>query len=205
MHQYYTLPWMRAGVVHGLRWMRMKIYTRRGDEGDTGLLGGGRVAKDHPRLHAYGSVDELSSCLVLARGQTGVPATAARLARIQRDLFAIGASLARPPAAEGRKRPPVPEVPVERVGEMEEWMDEADADLPPLRNFILPGGAPAAATLHLARSVCRRAERVTVSLAAREAVDEGILRYLNRLSDLLFVLARVENHAAGTADQTWEK
>lgn len=185
--------------------MRMKIYTRRGDEGETGLLGGGRVAKDHPRLHAYGTVDELSSCLGLARGQTGVPATAARLVRIQRDLFAVGASLARPPAEEGRKRPPVPEVPVERVGEMEAWMDEADAELPPLRNFILPGGAPAAATLHLARSVCRRAERVTVSLAAREEVDEGILRYLNRLSDLLFVLARVENHAAGTADQAWEK
>ena len=185
--------------------MRMKIYTRRGDEGDTGLLGGGRVAKDHPRLHAYGTVDELSSCLGLACSRTGVPATAARLVRIQRDLFAIGASLAVAPAAGGRKRPPVPEVPVERVGEMEEWMDEADADLPPLCNFILPGGAPAAATLHLARSVCRRAERVTVSLAAVEAVDEGILPYLNRLSDLLFVLARLENQAAGVADETWEK
>ena len=185
--------------------MRMKIYTRRGDGGDTGLLGGGRVAKDHPRLRAYCTVDELSSCLGLARGQTGIPATAARLVRIQRDLFAIGASLARPPAAEGRKRPPVPEVPVERVAEMEAWMDETDAELPPLRNFILPGGAPAAATLHLARSVCRRAERVTVSLAAREAVAAGILRYLNRLSDLLFLLARVANHAPGAADQTWEK
>ncbi|MCY4645787.1 MAG: cob(I)yrinic acid a,c-diamide adenosyltransferase [Gammaproteobacteria bacterium] len=183
----------------------MKIYTRRGDEGDTGLLGGGRVAKDHPRLHAYGTVDELSSCLGLARGQTGVPATAARLVRIQRDLFAIGASLALAPAAEGRKRPPVPEVPVDRIGEMEAWMDEADADLPPLRNFILAGGAPAAATLHLARSVCRRAERVAVALAAAEAVDEGILPYLNRLSDLLFVLARLENHAAGVSDETWEK
>lgn len=183
----------------------MKIYTRRGDEGDTGLLGGGRVAKDHPRLRAYGTVDELSSCLGLAHSRTGVPATAARLVRIQRDLFAIGASLARPPSAEGRKQPRVPPVPVERVGEMEAWMDEADADLPPLRHFILPGGTPAAATLHLARSVCRRAERVTVSLAARETVDPGILRYLNRLSDLLFVLARVENHAAGAADQAWEK
>lgn len=185
--------------------MRMKIYTGRGDGGDTGLLGGGRVAKDHPRLHAYGTVDELSSCLGLARSQTGVAATADRLVRIQRDLFAIGASLALAPATGGRKRPPVPGVPVERVGEMEAWMDEADADLPPLREFILPGGAPAAATLHLARSVCRRAERVTVSLAAREAIDDGIVPYLNRLSDLLFVLARVENRAAGTADRTWEK
>ena len=183
----------------------MKIYTRRGDEGDTGLLGGGRVAKDDPRLHAYGTVDELSSCIGLARGQTGVSATAARLVRIQRDLFAIGASLALAPAAAGRKRPEVPEVPVDRIGEMEAWMDEADDNLPPLRNFILPGGAPAAATLHLARSVCRRAERVTVSLAAREAVDEGILPYLNRLSDLLFVLARVENLAEGAPDQTWER
>ena len=181
----------------------MKIYTRRGDQGTTGLLGGGRVAKDHPRLHAYGAVDELGSWLGLARGHTEVPATADRLVRVQRDLFAIGASLARPPAEEGRRRPRVPEVPVERVAEMEDWMDEADARLPALRNFILPGGAPAAAMLHLARSVCRRAERATVSLAAREAVDEGIVPYLNRLSDLLFVLARVENHAAEVSERTW--
>lgn len=182
----------------------MKIYTRRGDQGNTGLLGGGRVAKDHPRLRAYGAVDELSSWLGAARGRTRVAATAVRLVRIQRDLFAIGASLARPPATEGRRQPPAPEVPVGRIGEMEAWMDEAHADLPPLRNFILPGGAPGAATLHIARSVCRRAERATVSLAAREAVDEGILPYLNRLSDLLFVLARIENHAAGEIEQTWE-
>ena len=182
----------------------MKIYTRRGDGGNTGLLGGGRVAKDDPRLNAYGTVDELSCRLGLARSQTGVSATADRLVRIQRDLFAIGASLARPPAGDGRGRPPVPGVPVGRIGEMEAWMDEADAELPPLRNFILPGGTPGAAALHVARSVCRRAERITVSLAAREAVDEGILPYLNRLSDLLFVLARVENHAAGEIEETWE-
>ncbi len=181
----------------------MKIYTRRGDGGTSGLLGGGRVAKDHPRLRAYGTVDELNSCLGLARGQTEVPATATRLARVQRDLFAIGASLAVPPAAEGRKQPRVPPVPVERVRDMEQWMDEAEEDLPPLRRFILPGGVPAAATLHVARSVCRRAEREAVSLAARETVDEGIIAYLNRLSDLLFVLARVENRAAGVADETW--
>ncbi len=183
----------------------MKIYTRRGDGGDSGLLGGGRVAKDHPRLCAYGAVDELGSCIGLARSRTRVPATASRLVRIQRDLFAIGARLARPPVAEGRRGVPVPEVPVGRVDEMEEWMDEADADLPPLRNFVLPGGTPAAATLHLARSVCRRAERDAVSLAAGEAVEKGILQYLNRLSDLLFVLARVENLAAGVEERTWEK
>ena len=183
----------------------MKIYTRRGDEGDTGLLGGGRVAKNHPRLHAYGTVDELSSFLGAARSQTRVPATAARLVRIQRDLFAIGASLARPVPAKGRKQPLASEVPVARIAEMEAWMDEADRALPQLRNFILPGGTPGAAALHLARAVCRRAERATVSLAAREPVGDGILPYLNRLSDLLFVLARVENHAAGETDQTWEK
>ncbi len=183
----------------------MRIYTRRGDEGDTGLLGGGRVAKDHPRLHAYGTVDELSSFLGAASSQTRLPATAARLVRIQGDLFAIGALLARRPPAKARRQPRLPGVPVERIGEMEAWMDEADEVLPPLRNFILPGGAPGAATLHLARAVCRRAERATVTLAAREAVDEGILPYLNRLSDLLFVLARVENHAAGETDQIWGK
>ena len=183
----------------------MRIYTRRGDEGDTGLLGGGRVAKDHPRLHAYGTVDELSSFLGAACSQTRLPATAARLVRIQRDLFAIGALLARRPSASAPRQPQLPEVPVERIGEMESWMDEADEVLPPLRNFILPGGTPGAATLHLARAVCRRAERATVSLAAGEPVDDGIVPYLNRLSDLLFVLARVENHAAGEIDQTWGK
>ena len=175
VHRYYTLPWMRTAFFVDPGQAPMKIYTRRGDEGNTGLLGGARVAKDHPRLRAYGTVDELSSCLGVARGQTGVPATAERLVRIQQDLFAIGASLARAPSAEGRRQPPAPPVPVERVGEMEAWMDEADADLPPLRNFILPGGTPAAAALHLARAVCRRAERATVALAAREPVGEGIV------------------------------
>lgn len=183
----------------------MKIYTRRGDEGDSGLLGGGRVSKDHPRLHAYGAVDELNSFLGAARGQTRVRATAARLALIQQDLFAIGASLARPAAREGRKRPGVPDVPVDRIAEMEAWMDEADTTLAPLRNFILPGGTSGTPSLHVARSVCRRAERVTVSLAAQHRIDEGVLPYLNRLSDLLFVLARVENQASGQPDETWEK
>ena len=183
----------------------MKIYTRRGDEGGSGLLGGSRVSKDHPRLQAYGAVDELNSFLGAARAQTRVAATSARLVRVQRDLFAIGASLARPAPGKGRRQPRVPDVPVERIAEMEAWMDEADALLPPLRHFILPGGTPGAATLHLARAVCRRAERAAVSLAAAETVEEGILPYLNRLSDLLFVLARVENHMSGEADETWEK
>ena len=183
----------------------MRIYTRRGDEGDTGLFGGARVSKDHPRLHAYGTVDELNSFLGAARAQTRIPATAERLATIQGDLFAIGASLARPAPEKGRRQPRVPEVPAERVAEMEAWMDEADAALSRLRNFILPAGTPAAAALHVARSVCRRAERTTVSLAARDTIDEGILPYLNRLSDLLFVLARFENHAAGEGDEAWEK
>ena len=183
----------------------MKIYTRTGDGGETGLFGGGRVPKDHPRVEAYGTVDELSSSLGNALSALSAPDSEERLTRIQEDLFAIGATLATPPAREGRKRPEVPALPVERIAEMEAWMDEADAALPPLSHFILPGGSPGAAALHVSRAVCRRAERTVVRLAREEDVDEGIVRYLNRLADLLFVLARVENAAAGVPDVQWEK
>ncbi len=183
----------------------MKIYTRTGDGGETSLFGGGRVSKDHPRVEAYGTVDELSSHLGVAITEALTDTCTSRLPLIQRDLFAIGASLATPRRDDGRPSPEVPPLPAGRIAEMEAWMDQADAQLPPLKRFILPGGTRAAATLHVARAVCRRAERATVELAKNADVDEDIIRYLNRLSDLLFVLARAENQAAGEPDVEWEK
>ena len=182
----------------------MKIYTRTGDEGDTELFGGGRVPKDHARVAAYGEVDELNSVIGWALTQSSVAATQERLRRIQHDLFAIGAELATPPPAEGRRRPDTPDLPKGRVAEMERWMDEADRELPALERFVLPGGSAGAAALHVARSVCRRAERAVVSLAAADSVDAVVVAYLNRLSDLLFVLARLENARAGRPDVPWE-
>ena len=182
----------------------MKIYTRTGDAGDTALFGGGRVPKDHPRVTAYGEVDELNSVLGWAITQIPGGATVERLGRIQHDLFTLGSDLATPPPAEGRRRPDTPPLPGDRIAEMEQWMDEADQDLPPLRRFVLPGGAPGAAVLHVARSVCRRAERAVVNLSAAEPVDGIVLAYLNRLSDLLFVLARLENARAARGDVPWE-
>lgn len=182
----------------------MKIYTRTGDGGETALFGGGRVAKDHPRVAAYGEVDELNSVLGWALTCISPGPTAERLARVQHDLFAIGSDLATPPPQPGRRRPETPPLPRARIGEMESWMDELDAELPSLDRFILPGGAPAGAALHLARTVCRRAERAVVALAAAEPVSPDVLVYLNRLSDLLFVCARHENARAGCRDVPWE-
>lgn len=183
----------------------MKIYTRTGDDGDTSLFGGGRVSKGHLRVEAYGSVDELNSAVGWAVSQVTEDETRTRLETVQHDLFALGAYLAVPPPAEGRPRPETPELPVARVEEMERWMDAAAGELPELRSFVLPGGSPGAAALHLARTVCRRAERAVVRLAAGEEVDAGVVRYLNRLSDLLFTMARLENAAAGTGDTAWRK
>ncbi len=184
----------------------MKIYTRTGDGGETALFGGGRVAKDHPRVAAYGTVDELNACLGWAVAVAEVADVRERLGRIQHDLFAIGSLLATPPPAEGRPTPKgLPDPPVSRVPDMEAWMDEAEGRLPPLRAFVLPGGSRGAAALHLARTVCRRAERAVVHLASREVVDEWALTYLNRLSDLLFTFARLENLEAGEGDVEWRK
>lgn len=183
----------------------MKIYTRTGDDGRTGLFGGGRVSKDHARVEAYGTVDELNAVLgwVLTH-HLGAP-TRERLETVQHDLFALGSRLATPPAAEGRPRPAVPELPTRRVEEMERWMDEADEALPELRAFVLPGGTEAASALHVARTVCRRAERSVVHLSGLDEVDADVTRYLNRLSDLLFTLARLENHRGGGAEVEWVK
>lgn len=181
----------------------MKIYTRRGDDGDTALFGGGRVPKDHPRVAAYGAVDELNSVLGRALGVLTDAATARRLEEVQRDLLTLGAILATPRARGGRPTPEVPDLDQSRVGDLEAWIDEATEELEPLENFLLPGGCAAAAELHVARTVCRRAERAVVTLSREEETSGVALRYLNRLSDLLFVLARLENRRAGTPDVLW--
>jgi len=183
----------------------MKIYTRVGDDGDTALFGGGKVPKAHIRVEAYGTVDELNAVVGVAITSVTDPEIAARLHAVQHDLFTLGADLATPPAREGRTRPETPALPTGRVTEMEQWMDEADLELPPLRAFVLPGGSEAAAALHLARTVCRRAERTIVRLRDLEPVSEGIVPYLNRLSDLLFTFARLANHRAGIPDVEWRK
>ncbi len=182
----------------------MKIYTRRGDDGSTGLYGGQRVSKRHPRVEAYGVVDELNALLGLAAGQLAEdPNLAQRLRDIQSRLFDLGADLATPPgsrAAEG-----LPRVPASWTSELERSIDAMDAELPALRSFILPGGSPAAAYLHLARTVCRRAERRTVEAKeAGEEISPALLGYLNRLSDWLFTAARAANLRAGHADIPWQ-
>jgi cob(I)alamin adenosyltransferase len=185
-----------------------RIYTRTGDAGTTGLFGGGRVPKSDARVDAYGEVDELNAWI----GWTIAVSEAApgddrwlseRLALVQSDLFALGAHLATPPARDNRRNPSLPALPLARIAAMETWMDEATASLDPLRAFILPGGSPAAAALHVARTVCRRAERRVVALAAADTVATDIIVYLNRLSDFLFIAARRANHAAGHGDVPW--
>ncbi|MCY4398229.1 MAG: cob(I)yrinic acid a,c-diamide adenosyltransferase [Gemmatimonadetes bacterium] len=180
----------------------MKIYTRRGDDGQTGFFGGGRTRKDDVRVEAYGTVDELNAVIGAAAGHVTEDRIRRRLNRLQSDLFAIGAHLATPPR-EGRPAPGLPELPTERVAELEAWIDEATSATPPLRKFILPAGSAGARHLHVARAVCRRAERRVVTLAAISHVDNEVVRYLNRLSDYLFAAARLENVAAGDEDVEW--
>jgi cob(I)alamin adenosyltransferase len=183
--------------------MSMKIYTRTGDEGETGLFGGGRVPKDHPRVAAYGDVDELNSALGAARATQPVHFFDDLLEAVQRDLFAIGGYLATPDPAKVAAALEKAELSEERVGQFEQVMDAADQELPPLRAFVLPAGTPKAAALHLARTVCRRAERSVVRLTHDAAVPALFVVYLNRLSDLLFTLARLANHRDGAGDVTW--
>ena len=180
----------------------MKIYTKTGDDGTTGLLGPGRVGKDDPRIDSYGTVDELNAVLGLARAAGGLDQDAdTLLARIQNDLFAVGAALADPDPT-GKFHNAVAEGYAQRL---ETEIDRLEAELPPLTQFILPGGSPAASQLHLARTICRRAERLVVHLGRRPETDVPLhlIAYLNRLSDFLFVLARVVNHRAGVADTPW--
>lgn len=179
----------------------MKIYTKTGDTGTTGLVGS-RVRKDDPRVCAYGEVDELNAVIGVAIAEAGDADPAALLKRIQRDLFAIGARLADPDARLGTASAKTV-IADSRIGELESTIDSCEAELPALRAFILPGGGRLGATLHLARTVCRRAERRVVALAAQSPVEPLVLTYLNRLSDLLFTLARRENHRAGRAEDLW--
>lgn len=182
----------------------MKIYTKTGDQGETGLFGGPRVRKDSPRIEAYGTVDELNAVLGAARVETTEldAHLDELLARVQNDLFDLGAELASPQAEKHRRA-----IAAAQIAELEQAIDRYEERLPPLREFILPGGSPAAAQLHLARTVCRRAERLVVALSAApgESVSDLAIVYLNRLSDLLFVLARVANQLAGKADVAWQK
>ncbi len=183
--------------------MPTRIYTRTGDAGDTGLFGGGRVSKANPRVEAYGAVDELNAALGVALCELADEEVRRRIASLQPDLFVLGAHLATPPPAPRRRRPQLPELAADRVATLEHWMDEAEDALPELRAFILPGGSRGGAALHFARGVCRRAERRVAALAAAEPVAPWILVYLNRLSDLLFDLARLENMRAGAEEVRW--
>ena len=176
----------------------MKIYTKTGDAGETGLFGGGRVPKDDARVRAYGEVDELNAWIGFAIAIHLPTFESNVLEVIQRDLFSIGAELATPDRAKLRAA-----LDAATVGALERVIDSYDPKLTPLKNFILPGGSPKAAALHVARTVCRRAERSVVTLARSQPVNPLIIQYLNRLSDLLFVLARAVNMQTGHDDIPW--
>jgi len=179
----------------------VKIYTKAGDTGETSLLGGTRVSKDHRRVAAYGEVDETNAALGAVR--SAARRSLGRLVHsLQKDLFAIGAHLADPSHQVAARRDKAALLPA-HVRRLERRIDRCEALLPPLRSFVLPGGTQTAALLHQARSVCRRAERAVVSLAREAPVDPLVVPYLNRLSDLLFVLARLENHRAGVVEERW--
>ena len=174
-----------------------KIYTRTGDDGTTGLAGGQRIAKHDLRIEAFGTVDETSSAIALILAEPGIPdRIRSVLLGIQNDLFEVGAELS---------MPDYPGVGADSVAALEQALDELNADLPPLKEFILPGGDRAAAACHLARTICRRAERRTFELAERDSVRPDLLHYLNRLSDLLFVAARCLARRDGGRETLWEK
>jgi cob(I)alamin adenosyltransferase len=177
----------------------MKIYTRTGDHGETGLFGGARVPKDDPPIEAYGTVDELSSVLGVARASWAASPIDAQLAAAQADLFEIGAHLASP----GTSR--FPGVDQARIEELEQGIDAMEEQLAPLTSFILPGGSLPASHLHVARTVCRRAERLVVALRDESPETRSTVRYLNRLSDYLFVAARFANLRHGTPDVPWTR
>jgi cob(I)alamin adenosyltransferase len=184
------------------------IYTRTGDKGETGLFGGGRVPKSHPRVAAYGDIDELNSALGAARAalreDPALGAVDLGLARVQAECFVIGALLATPADKLGKLSPPFDRgLPVDAPKRLEIEIDAWDKNLSPLKTFILPGGGRAGAALHLARAVSRRAERAVVELVAAEPVPEGVIVYLNRLSTWLFVAARVANKETGHAETPW--
>jgi cob(I)alamin adenosyltransferase len=179
-----------------------RVYTRTGDDGTTGLGGGQRVPKDSRRIEAYGTVDELNSAIGAARSFGLAPELDTALAVVQNELFHLGSDLCILEADKATR--PVPRIEARHVEALEKLMDKLSESLPPLENFVLPGGCPGASWLHLCRTVCRRAERVAVTLAREEPVGEFVVRYLNRLSDALFVMARFENRARGVPDVLWD-
>lgn len=179
----------------------MKIYTKTGDDGETGLFAGPRVSKNDPRLAAYGSVDELNAVLGMVISSQTTPDLRDELTAIQSDLFSVGAELATPdPDAQGMRL-----LKPSRVSDLERSIDQMELSLPPLKNFVLPGGSTASAAMHWARTVCRRAERDVVTLSQQPSVADysGVIIFLNRLSDWLFVAARFQNSLAGIPDQPW--
>jgi len=179
-----------------------RVYTRTGDDGTTALGGGQRVQKDAARIAAYGTVDELNSVLGVALASGLGERLAAALRRIQNELFHLGSDLC--VREEDKASKPVPVIGQRHVAALEELLDELTGQLGPLTNFILPGGSPGAAQLHVARTVCRRAERQLVALSREEAIGPFVVSYVNRLSDALFVMARYENFEKGVADTTWD-
>jgi cob(I)alamin adenosyltransferase len=178
-----------------------RIYTRKGDDGTTGLGGGQRVRKDSPRVTAYGTVDELSSAIGIALAQGLSPRLAEVLPRIQNELFHLGSDLCF--VEEDKGRFALPEIEARHVDALEGVIDELNEVVGALENFILPGGAIGAASLHLARTICRRAERDALTLAGLEPIGPFVVAYLNRLSDALFVMARYENRMRGVDEPLW--
>jgi cob(I)alamin adenosyltransferase len=188
------------------RTRKSKLYTRTGDAGKTGLFGGRRVSKDDPRVAAYGALDELNSAIGLAVSLLRQRPLIAELQSIQNELFDIGAELASDrPVRRRAKSSTAFQLGTAKVERLERLIDAYDAKVPPLTTFVLPSGPPGGAALHLARTVCRRAERATVTLARKEAVNPHVLAYLNRLCDLLFVTARYVNKASRKRELTWRK
>lgn len=177
----------------------MKIYTRKGDAGETALFGGSTTQKNNIRIHAYGTVDELNSTLGMVLSYSLSDTGNKILQQVQNDLFVVGATLATPDSNKSR----ISEVGQDDIDQLEQWIDQLDSNLDPLKSFILPGGSGAGSTLHFARTVCRRAERQTVELSQNETIPSNTIIYLNRLSDLLFVLARFENKEKNIEETPW--
>ncbi len=180
-----------------------KIYTKTGDKGETGLFGGDRVSKDSIRIEAYGTVDELNSFIGLAVVEVKDIEVKNLLVKIQNELFVVGSNLAIPDNQKDKKNI-IPKISEDFFNEAENAIDHYEEKLEPLKNFILPGGTKSSSILNICRTVCRRAERRVVALNNAEKIDEKIIIFLNRLSDLFFVLARYENHVAGTQDIIWK-
>lgn len=179
----------------------MKIYTKTGDGGETSLFGGQRVGKEHARIKAYGTVDELNAFIGLARASSPPREIDDILARVQDELFTLGADLATPVDKEKTR---VPRISGADAARLEAAIDDADVQLKPLRAFVLPGGSALSSQLHVARTVCRRAERAVIALKRNEQVSDACVVYLNRLSDLLFILARLANLRAGVEEPEWK-